>query len=272
MQASLFAAPGWNARLAVLGSGSSGNSLLIESGGRRLLIDAGFACKQIETRLETLGVEARDIDAVLLTHEHRDHTRGMDVFARRYEVPFYATEGTLDGMKMKAKAASYGRSIASGRPFEAAGFQVEAFAIPHDAREPVGFVVEDAGGRRIGLVADLGTRSQLAWARLHDLDALVLETNHDLHMLRTGPYPWVLKQRVAGRHGHLSNREAAEGLPELISERLEAVILYHLSRTNNQPAIAAEAIGACLEREGSKAQVLVSEQHQPSPWIEIGAS
>ncbi|MEM8994318.1 MAG: hypothetical protein AAGF23_05945, partial [Acidobacteriota bacterium] len=155
-------------------------------------------------------------------------------------------------------------------PFEVAGFAVEPFSIPHDAREPVGFVVEDAAGNRIGVVADLGTRSQLAWGRLRDLDALIIETNHDLQMLRDGPYPWVLKQRVAGRHGHLSNKEAAEGLPELVSDRLEAVILYHLSRTNNEASIASEAVGASLEAEGCNARVLVTSQDQPTPWIEIG--
>ncbi|MCG8459341.1 MAG: MBL fold metallo-hydrolase, partial [Holophagales bacterium] len=159
--------------------------------------------------------------------------------------------------------------IASGRPFEAAGFRVEAFRLPHDAREPVGFVVEDQAGRRIGLAADLGARTQLAWARLRDLDVLILETNHDLQMLRSGPYPWSLKQRIAGRHGHLSNREASEGLPDLLSDRLEAVVLYHLSRTNNLPALAAESIGERLDRERSRAEVLVTDQDTPSPWIEI---
>ncbi|MEO1086416.1 MAG: MBL fold metallo-hydrolase, partial [Acidobacteriota bacterium] len=235
-----------------------------------LLVDAGFACRQIEQRLETLGESAEKLDAMILTHEHRDHTRGVDVLSRRHDVPFYATEGTLEGMKLTEKTAIRAHRIASGRPFEVAGFAVEPFSIPHDAREPVGFVIEDPAGHRIGVVADLGTRSQLAWGRLHDLDALIIETNHDLQMLRDGPYPWVLKQRVAGRHGHLSNKEAAEGLPELVSDRLEAVILYHLSRTNNEASIASEAVGTSLEAVGCKARVLVTSQDQPTPWIEIG--
>jgi phosphoribosyl 1,2-cyclic phosphodiesterase len=150
-----------------------------------------------------------------------------------------------------------------------AGFVVEPFMIPHDASEPVGFVVEDPCGRRIGLVADLGCRTSLAWGRLRDLDLLILETNHDLDMLRNGPYPWSLKQRVAGRHGHLSNREAAEGLPELIGDRLRWVVLYHLSRTNNLPALAAAAVGETLDREGCSAQMAVSEQDHPTPWLEV---
>ena len=150
-----------------------------------------------------------------------------------------------------------------------AGFVVEPFLIPHDASEPVGFVVEDPCGRRIGLVADLGCRTSLAWGRLRDLDLLILETNHDLDMLRNGPYPWSLKQRVAGRHGHLSNREAAEGLPELIGDRLRWVVLYHLSRTNNLPALAAAAIGETLDREGCPARMAVTEQDHPTPWLEV---
>jgi len=159
--------------------------------------------------------------------------------------------------------------IRSGEPCEAAGFTVEAFAIPHDAREPVGLVVEDVDGCRLGLVADLGSRSQLAWGRLRDLDVLLLETNHDLDMLRNGPYPWPLKQRVAGRHGHLSNGEAAEGLPELLTERLRWVVLYHLSRTNNLPALAAAVIAEALAREGARAEVALTNQCDPTPWMEV---
>ena len=130
-------------------------------------------------------------------------------------------------------------------------------------------MIQDGAGRRVGLAADLGTRSRLAWGRLAGVDVLVLETNHDLDMLRNGPYPWALKQRVAGRHGHLSNREAAEGLPELMSERLRWVVLYHLSRTNNLPALAAAAIGETLDREGCSAQMAVTEQDHPTPWLEV---
>lgn len=285
-------------RVAVLGSGSGGNALVVASRGRRLLIDAGFSCRQIEGRLASLGEEDFGFDGVLLTHEHHDHCRGVDVFARRHEVPVYATAGTLaavrEGLERRfarqrargsagragerAPAAFESRVIRSGEPFEVAGrgtepgtaaFRVEAFHLPHDAREPVGFVVEDAAGCRLGLVADLGGRSQLAWGRLRDLDCLVLETNHDLQMLRSGPYPWHLKQRVASRHGHLSNHDAAEGLPELLSDRLEAVILYHLSQTNNLPELATETIAEKLCRCGSRAEVVVARQDAPTAWIEI---
>ncbi len=270
-------------RVAVLGSGSAGNSVIVESGGRRLLIDAGFSCRQIEQRLASLGEEAADIEALLLTHEHQDHCRGADVFLRRYGIPVHATAGTFKGAGRRRGGLRSGgtpgdgddppvvdaRTIRSGEPFRSAGFRVEAFGIPHDAREPVGFVVEDAQGRRLGLAADLGSRTQLAWGRLRDLDCLIIEANHDLQMLRTGPYPWHLKQRVASRHGHLSNREAAVGLEELVSDRLETVVLYHLSRTNNLPALAARSVGEKLADIGCAAEIVLARQHEPTAWIEL---
>ncbi len=253
----------------MLGSGSSGNALVIESGEGRILVDAGFSCKQIELRMAAVGLDPRQLDAVLITHEHGDHTQGVDLISRRYGLPIYLTAGTRDGLTLSETAQSRTRLIASGRRFEVNGFEVEPFGLPHDAREPVGFLIEDSAGRRLGLAADLGSRTQLAWGRLRDLDLLILEANHDLEMLRNGPYPWALKQRVAGRHGHLSNREAADGLPELLNDRLRGVALYHLSRTNNLPAVAAATIGEVLLREGCKAEITVCSQHQPTEWLKV---
>lgn len=261
-------------RLAVLGSGSAGNSLVIESAGHRLLVDAGFSARQIAKRMEGLGEDLSRFDSLLVTHEHQDHSRGADVLIRRHGFHAYATEGTIRGCRPSREAENRWKVIHSGRPFEVVNshFSVEAFRIPHDAREPVGYVIEDRDGHRVGLVADLGCRSQLAWGRLMSLDVLILETNHDLQMLRKGPYPWHLKQRVASRHGHLSNREAAAGLGDLVDDRLQAVVLYHLSRTNNLPALAAQAIAERLEALGSAADILVTRQDEASPWINIARS
>jgi phosphoribosyl 1,2-cyclic phosphodiesterase len=256
-------------RVGVLGSGSGGNAVVVESGKHRILLDAGFSARELAKRMKLLGVDPLGIEALVLTHEHQDHCKGADGFAKKYKAPVYGTEGTLVGSRLREETARSAVLLRSGAPREVAGFWIEPFTIPHDAREPVGVVVEDSLGRRIGLVADLGCRTSLAWGRLHDLDVLILETNHDLDMLRNGPYPWSLKQRVAGRHGHLSNREAAEGLPELINDRLRWVVLYHLSRTNNLPALAAAAIGEALDREGCSAQLAVSEQDHPTPWLEV---
>jgi phosphoribosyl 1,2-cyclic phosphodiesterase len=257
-------------RVGVLGSGSGGNAVVVESGGKRILIDAGFSCRELIHRMAVLGVEAKSLSAVVLTHEHQDHCKGIRQLAKRFKLPVYATAGTLEGMGLKGEVARSAVVMRSGEPVEVAGcFTVEPFAIPHDAREPVGLVVEDGDGCRLGVCADIGHATRLAWGRLADLDVLVLETNHDLDMLRNGPYPWSLKQRVAGRHGHLSNREAADGLPELLSDRLRWVVLYHLSRTNNLPGLAAATLGEVLDRERCGARLAVTEQDHPSPWLEV---
>lgn len=258
-------------RAIVLGSGSGGNSVLVESGGKRLLLDAGFSCRETESRLRRVGVAPESLAALLLTHEHDDHVKGARRLSTRHRLPVYATAGTFAGGEPGAELCAAGIRVRSGEPFEVAGFQVEPFAIPHDAREPVGYVVEDAAGHRLGLVADLGCPSRLAWGRLRDLDLLLLETNHDLDMLRSGPYPWVLKQRVAGRHGHLSNRQAADGLAELVGERLRHVVAYHLSRTNNLPALAAAALGEELDKLGARSDVVISDQFNPTSWLEVTA-
>jgi phosphoribosyl 1,2-cyclic phosphodiesterase len=256
-------------RVGVLGSGSGGNAVVLESGPHRLLIDAGFSCRELVRRMKRLDFDPSTLGGLILTHEHVDHCRGADRFARKHNLPVYATRGTLAGARLREEIVRSAGVLRSGEPREVAGFLVEPFTLPHDAREPVGFLVEDPCGRRIGLVADLGCRTGLAWGRLKDVDVLLIETNHDLDMLRNGPYPWSLKQRIAGRHGHLSNRDAADGLPELMTDRLRWVVPYHLSETNNLPALAAAAVGEVLDRERCQARMVVAEQDHPSPWLEV---
>lgn len=261
--------PGPPLRIGVLGSGSGGNAVVVESGPHRLLIDAGFSCRELVRRMKRLDFDPAGLGGLVITHEHIDHCRGADRFARKLSLPIFATQGTLTGVGLGEEASRQAQVLRSGEPREVAGFLIEPFSIPHDAREPVGVVVQDPSGRRIGLVADLGCRTGLAWGRLKDLDILLLETNHDLDMLRNGPYPWSLKQRIAGRHGHLSNRDAADGLPELMGDRLRFVVLYHLSETNNLPALAAAAVEEVLDRERCAARLVVAEQDHPSPWLEV---
>jgi phosphoribosyl 1,2-cyclic phosphodiesterase len=254
-------------RFVVLGSGSSGNSLVVESRGRRVLIDAGFACRELERRLRAVDVEPRSIEAIVLTHEHADHCRGAPRFAARYRIPVYASRGTLGGTWLRQLPGA--RPLRPEARLEVAGLLLETFPVSHDARQPVGVVVEDDAGRRLGLLADLGEATASVCARLRDLSALVIESNHDLVMLRQGPYPWSLKQRVAGTQGHLSNVEAAASVRGLLGDGLHTVVLYHLSRINNVPALAFEAVAAAVERAGSKARVELSGQFEPTPWIAV---
>ena len=256
-------------RAVVLGSGSGGNSTIVECGEGCLLLDAGFSCRELERRLAAVGRSAADVDAVLLTHEHDDHCRGVDRFARRHRVPVYGTRGTYRGPLLRGLGA-LARPMGPGVPLAAAGFRIETFPVSHDAREPVGIVVESGGGYRLGLATDLGCRTAEAWRSLRDLDILLLESNHDLDMLRTGPYPWRLKERVASGRGHLSNEDAAAGIEALLSDRMSWIVLCHLSKTNNTPAFAAAAVRPVLDRRRSRARLVVAEQHRPGPWLEVG--
>lgn len=268
-QAHLFepASPRRDLRFAILGSGSKGNAVLVESRGRRILVDAGFSGREITRRLDGLGVHPRDLEAIVLTHEHGDHLRGAPTLARKHRLPVYGSEGTLSQGRWKGSETLH--VVRSGHPFRIDAFEIEAFDIPHDAREPVGLVITDESGARLGISGDIGCRSRLAWARLQGVHGLVLETNHDLEMLRNGPYPWPLKQRVAGRHGHLSNADAVEGLPELLHDELQFVVGYHLSETNNLPSLVATLLGEALDRLGCAAEVVIASQSQASGWLQI---
>jgi phosphoribosyl 1,2-cyclic phosphodiesterase len=257
-------------RLCVLGSGSSGNAVVLESGRERLLVDAGFSCREIERRLTRVGAGTEGFVGLVVTHEHHDHVRGALRFARRRQVPIWATRGTIEAAGLEGEEDVELRVLSSSRPTTIGSFAVTPFAVPHDAQETIGVVVENPGGHRMGLVGDLGSRTQLAWGHLAELDILLLETNHDLEMLRTGPYPWPLKERVASRHGHLSNRQAADALPELLCDRLRTLVLYHLSRINNRPSLAVAELGEVLARHGAAADLVLSNQFEPTRWIAVG--
>jgi phosphoribosyl 1,2-cyclic phosphodiesterase len=256
-------------RFCVLGSGSAGNSVVVETDGQSLLIDAGFSCRELERRMDAIGVDPRTVAGIVLTHEHGDHVRGAARFSRRFGTPVHATRGTLSRLRL-SRFSPEPVVLRAGRAHVVGSFRLDPFAVSHDAREPIGVVVESDSGHRLGLAADLGVRDREAWNRLRDLDAIVLEANHDLEMLMRGPYPWRLKQRIAGDRGHLSNTDAAEGVKELIGDRLDWVVLYHLSKINNRPAIAEETVGEELARIGASANLCVSNQATPSPWMDVG--
>ncbi len=250
-------------RLVVLASGSSGNALIVEAGGSAILIDCGVSCRQIERRMHAAGLQPERLAAVVLTHEHSDHIQGLEVFLRRYPLPVAATAGTAEACHGLFTPELV---LQSGREVVLDGLRVLPFAVSHDAREPVGLVVEHAG-RRAGLLTDCGVATALAVERLAACEALLLEANHDRDLLRQGPYPWALKQRIASRFGHLSNEQAQQLLDRLAHPGLQVVVGMHLSRENNSPVLVRQELGRALE--GSAVRLEVARQDEPLT-VELG--
>ncbi|MBN2643929.1 MAG: MBL fold metallo-hydrolase [Desulfuromonadaceae bacterium] len=233
-------------RVCQLASGSKGNALYIESGQTRILIDAGLSARRLSAHLQDIGIEAASLDAVFLTHEHVDHTSGLGPLCRRYALPLYCTQQTFSVLEKLGPVKT--RFFESGESVVLKDLRVQSFPVTHDAVEPVGFVIEGCEGR-VGLATDLGVATRLVQDRLQQCRVLVLETNHDEEMLREGPYPWPLKQRIRSRHGHLSNREGSELLAQLLWPGLEALFLAHLSETNNTPQAAQSCVAHVLTRQ-----------------------
>ena len=226
----------------VLASGSSGNAVLVRSGETSLLLDAGVSALQIRRRLEVFGRNAGDVTAVILTHEHSDHVRGVEVFCKRHPVPVWATAGTWSGISVRSQA---GGELISGTDVSFGRVRVTPVATSHDAREPVALVVDD-GDHRVALCTDTGIFTTLLEQRMAGCDLLLMEANHDVDMLRNGPYPWHLKQRINSRLGHLSNQQSREAVERLTSPALEAVVGMHLSAENNSPNLVCESLGGCV--------------------------
>jgi phosphoribosyl 1,2-cyclic phosphodiesterase len=231
-------------RFASLGSGSRGNALLVEAGATRLLIDAGFGPREMSRRLQRLGLVATDIEAVLVTHEHSDHISGVFACARRFGWDILLTHGTLAVCREKGSDART-TIIGSHEPLAVGDIQVHPFPVPHDAREPVQFVLAD-GAKRLGVLTDAGHVTPHMVAMLANCDALVLECNHDQRMLAQGRYPRGLKYRIAGLWGHLDNAAASSLLSRIHGPSLQHVVAAHLSAENNSPVLAQQALAAVL--------------------------
>lgn len=237
-------------RFALLGSGSRGNGTLIEADGNCVLVDCGFSVRETERRLGRLGCGGEDLAAILVTHEHSDHVRGVAALGRKYEVPIWCTHGTARAAGLEGAV----HHISVHEPLGFGGLQVQPFAVPHDAREPCQFVFGD-GASRVGVLTDTGMSTPHIREHLDGCDALVLEANHDAHMLANGPYPEPLKARVGGDYGHLSNAQAALLLGELDTSRLSHIVAAHLSDKNNTPALAQRALSDALDCEDHWIQV-----------------
>lgn len=229
----------------ILASGSSGNSALIRSGETTVLVDVGVSALQVTKRLAAFGCRPDEIDAIFLTHEHSDHVRGLEVFLRRHHpAPVWATHGTWSRVPVRTRA---GGELEEGRDLPVGSLRVRPVATSHDAAEPVAFVFSD-GMQRVALCTDTGHFTSLLGQRLASCDLLLIETNHDADMLRHGPYPWHLKQRIASRLGHLGNHQTEEALEQLRCDQLKGVVGLHLSAENNRPALALETLERAMDR------------------------
>jgi phosphoribosyl 1,2-cyclic phosphodiesterase len=232
-------------RFASIGSGSEGNGLLVEAGNTRILIDCGFGVRDTVARLARLGVTPESLDAILVTHEHNDHAGGVPAFAGKYDIPVWLTFGTIFevGDRFDGIAQIFG--FDSHDVFRVGDLEIHPFPVPHDAREPVQFVVSD-GQHRLGLLTDIGGSTPFVQASLTGCHALVLECNHDRELLATSDYPPSLKNRIAGRFGHLHNEAAAALLAALDTSRLQHIVAAHLSQQNNTPQKARVALAGAL--------------------------
>jgi len=257
-------------KVTVLGSGSKGNSILVEARGTRVLVDAGFSARDLEGRLKRVGVEPEEILAIVITHDHGDHTRGMGVFARRFGTPLYLTEATRNACRSLLKGGEETRTYRAGFPFPIGELVVEPFLTIHDATDPVAVAIRDPQtGLKAGVATDLGRPTAQVRHALSGSDLLILEANHDEALLHQGSYPWSVKSRIASSHGHLSNDAAATLALELLHPRLAGVVLAHLSGECNSPALAEAVVGRALKGAGYRGLLQVAVQDAPTGPLDL---
>jgi phosphoribosyl 1,2-cyclic phosphodiesterase len=266
-------------RVSILASGSSGNITLLETPSTRLLIDAGLGKRETLARLAAIENDLDRLDGVLISHEHNDHCSGLPQVLGLWKAPLYVTEPTMDALQRTlpetlGKRLRGVETIHAGQCFTIGDIEVHAFAIPHDAVDPVGFTFR-CNGAKLALVTDLGYMPALVKVHLRDADCLVLESNHDLDMLKVGPYPWVVKQRVLSRTGHLSNHAVSEYLsdPDGFDARARYLVLAHLSEENNNPHLARLSAEEALNRRPADSaftgQLLLASQDTPLTPLEL---
>ena len=251
-------------RFASLGSGSRGNATVIEAGQTRVLVDCGFSVKEIEVRMQRLGMTPADLHALLVTHEHGDHIRGVGALARKYNLPVWASNGTLQFEGLGVLPVVEPLNVHEPRVLR--DLQIEPFPVPHDAREPCQFTFTD-GNKKIGLLTDTGSITRHIVEQLDGCHALMLECNHDVEMLAEGPYPPALKRRVGGDFGHLSNHQAAEVLAKMETGLLQHVFAMHISEKNNDPGLAVSVLCEALDCDWDDIQV--AEQDNGFDWVTL---
>jgi phosphoribosyl 1,2-cyclic phosphodiesterase len=257
-------------RLTILGSGSAGNCAYLETDETRLLIDAGFSHRQIRQRLASIGRAPENLNGILITHEHSDHVQGLVALTEKLRIPVYCNRPTQEAIEYQLRTRLECRLFETGAKFEVGDVLVETFSIPHDAQDPVGFLVRTSAGN-LGFLTDLGHATRLVLERIRPAHALVLEANHDVKMLQDCPHrPWSLKQRILGRHGHLSNEAAADAAQEIVSSELRHLYLGHLSRECNRPELAYRVVQERLHNLGAHhVQVELTSQGVPCPTLSL---
>jgi phosphoribosyl 1,2-cyclic phosphodiesterase len=266
-------------RVSILASGSAGNLTLLETERTRILVDAGLGKRETLARLAAIERDIDRLDAVLITHEHADHCNGLPQVLGLWKAPLYVTAPTMDALQRTLPDTFQKRlrgveSIHTGQHFVIGDIDVHAFAIPHDAADPIGFTFR-ANGVKVAICTDLGYMPQLVKVHLRETDCLILESNHDLEMLKVGPYPWVVKQRVLSRTGHLSNHAVSEYLadPDGFDSHARYLVLAHISQENNNPDVARISAEEALQRRPADAaflgELLVASQHAPLRPLEL---
>lgn len=226
-------------------SGSSGNCIYVGDQGTHIMVDAGVSGKKMESGMNEIDLSLKDMNGILITHEHSDHVKGLGVVARKYGIPIYATAGTIAAIRDMKQLGQIPEAlfheVKADRDFKINDILVKPFEISHDAAEPVGYRFEK-GNKSIGIATDLGEYNDYTIDKLQGLDVLLLEANHDVHMLQVGAYPYYLKQRILGKRGHLSNETSGQLLSRLLHDGLKAVLLGHLSKENNYEELAYETV------------------------------
>jgi phosphoribosyl 1,2-cyclic phosphodiesterase len=263
--------------VSVLASGSRGNTTLVESSSARILVDSGVSCRETFKRMKSLGRDPRLVSAILITHEHSDHVYGLATLAKKLNVPVFMSEATYQAWKQAVREKSAASPEISkleffspGRSFQVTDLTIMPFTIPHDAADPVGFTFR-VEGVKIAVVTDLGYMPASVRDHLSGSDVLVIESNHDVEMLRAGPYPWSVKQRVMSRVGHLSNQSLAQFFERDYDGKASYIVLAHLSEENNHPQVALRtaenALGA--QRSLIANRVMLAAQDAPIETIQL---
>lgn len=262
-------------RFSILASGSTGNAMVVENDRINLLVDAGLSAKKIEQLMLVRQSNCRHLNGILVTHEHGDHTKGLGVIARKYELPIYANEKTWDELNKQIGEIADDQKVVlhTGDTLDFGSLRVESYAISHDAAEPVGYCFY-SGEQKLSLVTDLGYVSPKVKEKIADSDVLIIESNHDIEMLRIGRYPWNIKRRILSDRGHLSNHAAGEALSELLSKKTKRVYLAHLSRDHNMMDLAKLTVNNILEEYGicladQKVKLMDTYHDRPTEWDDL---